>query len=83
MPKWSKYDQPKYPLTMSTETSIAGDTLSTKLRLIQSNKELLERKIQEYERKLNRIQSSENSRLSGCESARDIPQSGQKKQQQK
>ena len=57
LPKWcGQIAKPKNPnLVQSIDNSLTGDSLCTKLKLIQSNKELLERKIQEYERKLNRV----------------------------
>lgn len=54
----SQASQPKHPL-------VENDRLNSKLRQIQSNKELLERKISEYERKLKRDQTENtNSMLS-------------------
>ncbi len=38
-----------------------GSELCNKLKLIQTNRELLEKKIMEYESKLSKIESSENS----------------------
>ena len=49
--------------------------LNTKLRLIQSNKELLEKKILEYEKKLGRVRLQENpaDKALVCESHREKP----------
>lgn len=67
VPKQSQYSKPVYPFTQhqsegrSSNNGAQGTDLNSKLKLIQSNKELLEKKIMEYERKLNRISQAQHN----------------------